>query len=82
MKHSVPFLFTLSRLVPFAVAVPEKPDNRLVDDLADIVSKNGCLLLNVAPAPDGFRPQDQQDILRAMSRWLQLNGEAIYGSHP
>ncbi|GJM63804.1 alpha-L-fucosidase [Persicobacter diffluens] len=57
-------------------------ENRLIDDLVDIVSKNGCLLLNVAPHPDGSIPQAQQDRLRAMGKWLKLNGEAIYKSRP
>ncbi|PKQ64273.1 alpha-L-fucosidase [Labilibaculum filiforme] len=56
--------------------------NRLIDDLVDIVSKNGCLLLNVAPHPDGFIPEEQQKRLREMGQWLKLNGEAIYKSRP
>lgn len=56
--------------------------DRLIDDLVDIVSKNGSLLLNVAPHPDGSIPKDQQERLRGMGKWLKLNGEAIYGSRP
>lgn len=56
--------------------------NRLVDDLVDIVSKNGCLLLNVAPHPDGTIPSEQKELLRGIGKWLKLNGEAIYGSRP
>lgn len=56
--------------------------NRLVDDLVDIVSKNGCLLLNIAPHPDGTIPNDQKERLRGIGKWLKLNGEAIYGSRP
>jgi alpha-L-fucosidase len=56
--------------------------NRLIDDLVDIVSKNGCLLLNLAPHPDGFIPEDQKQRLREMGNWLKLNGEAIYESRP
>ena len=56
--------------------------NRLVDDLVDIVSKNGCLLLNIAPAPDGTIPDEQKERLLGIGRWLRQNGEAIYGSRP
>lgn len=56
--------------------------DRIVDDLVDIVSKNGCMLLNIAPAPDGTIPEEQKQILRGVGRWLRLNGEAIYGSRP
>jgi alpha-L-fucosidase len=57
------------------------PDS-IVDDLVDIVSKNGCLLLNIAPRPDGTIPEEQQQILREVGRWLEINGEAIYGTRP
>jgi len=54
----------------------------IVDDLVDIVSKNGCLLLNIAPRPDGTIPEEQQRILLEIGRWLEVNGEAIYGTRP
>jgi alpha-L-fucosidase len=56
--------------------------DRTVDYLVDIVSKNGCLLLNLAPHPDGTIPEEQKKRLRELGRWLRLNGEAIYGSRP
>lgn len=59
-----------------------KPVGRLVDDLVDIVSKNGCLLLNVGPMADGTIPEHEQEMLREIGRWLKTNGEAIYGSTP
>ncbi|WP_075590444.1 alpha-L-fucosidase [Labilibacter marinus] len=58
------------------------PTNNLIDDLVDIVSKNGNLLLNVAPHPNGTIPDDQKQRLREMGKWLKLNGEAIYESRP
>lgn len=55
-----------------------KTPDRLVDDLVDIVSKNGCLLLNVGPRSDGTIPDEDQEILKAIGKWLAVNGEAIY----
>lgn len=55
-----------------------KDANKIIDDLIDIVSKNGCMLLNVGPKPDGTIPDDQQAILREIGDWLAVNGEAIY----
>ncbi len=54
----------------------------LIQQLVDIVSKNGCLLLNVGPKPDGTIPEQAQQILLDMGRWLNANGEAIYGTRP
>jgi alpha-L-fucosidase len=49
--------------------------------LVDTVSKNGTLLLNVSPKADGTIPQDQQDVLLAVGKWLAVNGDAIYDTH-
>jgi len=54
----------------------------LIQELIDIVSKNGCLLLNVGPKPDGTIAEPEQKILLDMGRWLTTNGEAIYGTRP
>jgi alpha-L-fucosidase len=59
-----------------------KSVDKLVDDLVDIVSKNGCLLLNVGPKADGTIPQEAVDIFLEIGKWLQINGEAIYGTRP
>ena len=55
-----------------------KTANEIVDDLVDIVSKNGNLLLNVGPKSDGTIPEDQKEILLQIGGWLKTNGEAIY----
>jgi alpha-L-fucosidase len=56
--------------------------NDLVDVFVDIVSKNGCLLLNVGPHADGTIPAKAREMLLALGGWLKVNGEAIYGSRP
>jgi alpha-L-fucosidase len=52
----------------------------IIRDLVDIVSKNGCLLLNIGPKADGSIPKENASILREIGAWLKVNGEAIYGS--
>jgi alpha-L-fucosidase len=59
-----------------------KTAESLIHDLIDVVSKNGALLLNIGPRADGTIPAPEQEILRAIGRWLQVNGEAIYATRP
>ncbi|HUN88801.1 MAG TPA: alpha-L-fucosidase [Terriglobales bacterium] len=54
----------------------------VVDELIDIVSKNGNLLLNVGPKSDGTIPEPVQQVLLAVGAWLNVNGDAIYGTRP
>lgn len=54
----------------------------LVHMLADVVSKNGNLMLNIGPRADGSIPDTERDILLSIGKWLKTNGEAIYDSQP
>ena len=54
----------------------------IIHHLVDIVSKNGCMLLNVGPKADGTIPAEEREILREIGRWLKVNGDAIYGTRP
>lgn len=52
----------------------------IICDLVDIVSKNGCLMLNVGPRADGTITEEEKDVLNAIGSWMRVNGEGIYGS--
>ncbi len=59
-----------------------KTPEDLTFKLVDIVSKGGNYLLNVGPTAEGLIPQPSQNNLRAVGRWLKVNGESIYGAGP
>ena len=65
----------------YTTAVHAKPVKEVIGLLVDAVSKNGTLLLNISPMSDGTIPQDQQDTLLGLGKWLQVNGDAIYDTH-
>jgi alpha-L-fucosidase len=54
----------------------------VVRNLINNVSKNGGLLLNISPKADGTIPDNQQQLLLNIGKWLAVNGDAIYGTRP
>ena len=54
----------------------------VIHQLIDIVSKNGNLLLNIGPRSDGTIPDEVQQVLLEVGTWLNVNGDAIYGTRP
>jgi alpha-L-fucosidase len=52
----------------------------LIRNLIDIASKGGNYLLNVGPTAEGIIPSPSVDRLAAMGRWMNVNGESIYGT--
>jgi alpha-L-fucosidase len=59
---------------------PYKSATTLVHYLIDNVSKNGYLLLNVGPKPDGTLPEQAYPLLKGIGAWMDVNGESIYGT--
>ena len=65
---------------------PEHPEiaraEGVVRNLINNVSKNGGLLLNISPRADGTIPDNQQQLLLDIGKWLEVNGDAIYATRP
>ena len=59
-----------------------KPAPMLIKQLVECVSKGGNMILNVGPDATGRFPQQSLEILAEMGRWMDRNGESIYGCGP
>ncbi len=52
----------------------------LIRNLIDCASKGGNYLLNVGPTSEGLIPAPSVERLAALGKWMQMNGESIYGT--
>jgi alpha-L-fucosidase len=52
----------------------------ILHKLVDIVSKGGNFLLNVGPTAEGVIPEPSVQRLAAVGKWLERNGESVYGT--
>jgi alpha-L-fucosidase len=59
-----------------------KSAKEVIQRLADIVSKNGNLLLSIPQRGDGSIDDDELAILDDFASWFAVNGEAIHGTRP
>ncbi|MFC2090031.1 alpha-L-fucosidase [Bacteroidota bacterium] len=64
---------------------PEYPHKKksveeVIHEMVEVISRNGNFLINIGPKADGTIPSWQVERLRAMGKWLKINGDAIYGS--
>lgn len=57
-----------------------KSVKQLVHYLVNASGRNANFLLNVGPMPNGQIQQEFQDTLQEIGKWLQQNGESIYGT--
>ncbi|MBP1916239.1 alpha-L-fucosidase [Lederbergia galactosidilyticus] len=56
-----------------------KSAKQVIRTLVECVSKNGNLLLNVGPDAKGIIPEESIEILAEVGKWMDRNGESIYG---
>lgn len=54
----------------------------LIRNLIDSTSKGGNFVLNVGPTATGEFPAEHVALLNTIGAWLDVNGEAIYGTTP
>ena len=59
-----------------------KTGGQVIDILVETRAKGGNLLLNVGPKPDGELAIEQEERLREVALWMQVNQECIYNVRP
>ena len=52
----------------------------LIRKLVDTASKGGNFLLNIGPTSQGLIPPESVKRLEGIGRWMEVNGESIYGT--
>ncbi|WP_327581557.1 alpha-L-fucosidase [Nonomuraea sp. NBC_00507] len=61
---------------------PRKTSRQIIHTLIDVVSKNGCLLLNIPQRADGTVDDRARTLLAEVGAWLEVCGEGVYGTTP
>jgi len=59
-----------------------KTAKEIIHMLADIVSKNGNLLLNIPVRGDGTIDDKEVKIVKEIGQWMAINSEGIYDTRP
>lgn len=59
-----------------------KPAPMLIRKLVECISKGGNMLLNVGPDAKGRFPRESLEILAEIGRWMERNGQSVYGCGP
>ena len=66
----------------YDVRDPYKSPEQIIEMLADIISKNGVMLLNILQRPDGTIDENAEWILERLGDWFAVCGEAVHGTRP
>ncbi|ATP56006.1 alpha-L-fucosidase [Pedobacter ginsengisoli] len=59
-----------------------KSSKTVIHTLADVVSKNGNLLLSIPVRGDGTIDADELKVVEEIGQWMKVNKECIYGTRP
>ena len=63
-------------------SLADKSPGQVLYHLVDSVRLGGNFLLNVGPRPDGLIDERELSVLHPIGKWMNLHGEAIYGTEP
>ena len=74
--------YTVNGSWGYAGEKPAFATDSLLRGFIDIVSRNGNLLLNIGPRPDGTLDKAQEKALIEIGEWMQINGEGIHKTKP
>lgn len=74
--------FTANGRWAYAGECPATPLNAILRCFVNLVSRNGNMLLNIAPRPDGTLDKPQENLLLELGKWMAINGEGITESKP
>lgn len=66
----------------YKAGVPYRPASEIITRLMQNVSRNGSLLLNITQRGRGNIDDEARQICEDIGKWLEINGEAVYGSRP
>lgn len=59
-----------------------KTPSMVIRNMIDVWSKNGVVLFNISPMANGTINQEQRKVLLSVGKWLEMYGEAVYGTVP
>lgn len=59
-----------------------KKPAHIIEMLADIISKNGTMLLNILQRPDGTIDKEAGFILNELAEWFNICSEGVYQTRP
>ena len=66
----------------YSRGIKYKTPKMIIDLLADIVSRNGNLMLNFPLPNSGMLDAEELKILAEITKWMNVNSEAVYGTRP
>ena len=59
-----------------------KTPKQIIDQLVDIVARNGNLMLNIPLPASGYPDDEELAIIADLTAWMAVNGEAIFATRP